>query len=179
MGIKYTGVDHAYHVPVMVTGLEKFLKFIAGLMIMEKMEGILFHRRSRLERMNQNIRRTNAVKAYDAEHISGESGIRYLTTVNDTVAASAKGGTALKQKFRDYYQLIKFTLSFTVVFSSCDLLPAGTRDIIRLAISSFTFCSRNADHRISKCHQPGSGERHGCDDEANLQQARSGREDEC
>lgn len=38
-----------------------------------------------------------------------------MTTVNDNVeGASSK----MKQKFRDYFQLMKFTLSFTVVFSS-------------------------------------------------------------
>jgi protoheme IX farnesyltransferase len=38
-----------------------------------------------------------------------------------------RGVSPLKQKFRDYYQLVKFTLSFTVVFSCviCYLLAPG------------------------------------------------------
>jgi protoheme IX farnesyltransferase len=49
-----------------------------------------------------------------------------LATVNEK-AAEPTGVSTLKQKFRDYYQLVKFTLSFTVVFSCviCYLLAPG------------------------------------------------------
>ena len=55
MGCQYTGMDNTDSIPDMVTGLVKFLKYTAGLMIMEKMEGNSFRRQSRLERTNQNI----------------------------------------------------------------------------------------------------------------------------
>jgi heme O synthase-like polyprenyltransferase len=47
--------------------------------------------------------------------------------VNDKEAEEKAGVSPLKQKFRDYYQLVKFTLSFTVVFSCliCYLLAPG------------------------------------------------------
>jgi len=50
-----------------------------------------------------------------------------LTTVNDKLAEAGREASPLKQKFRDYYQLVKFTLSFTVVFSCviCYLLAPG------------------------------------------------------
>jgi len=50
-----------------------------------------------------------------------------LTTVNDKLAEAGRETSPLKQKFRDYYQLVKFTLSFTVVFSCviCYLLAPG------------------------------------------------------
>jgi heme o synthase len=50
-----------------------------------------------------------------------------LTTVNDNVEVADRAVSPVKQKLRDYYQLMKFTLSFTVVFSSvvCYLLAPG------------------------------------------------------
>ena len=50
-----------------------------------------------------------------------------MTTVNDKLAEAGREASPLKQKFRDYYQLVKFTLSFTVVFSCviCYLLAPG------------------------------------------------------
>ena len=50
-----------------------------------------------------------------------------MTTVNDNVEVAAQAVSPVKQKLRDYFQLMKFTLSFTVVFSSvvCYLLAPG------------------------------------------------------
>lgn len=50
-----------------------------------------------------------------------------MTTVNDNVEGATRAVSPVKQKLRDYYQLMKFTLSFTVVFSSvvCYLLAPG------------------------------------------------------
>jgi heme o synthase len=47
--------------------------------------------------------------------------------VNDNVEVADRAVSPVKQKLRDYYQLMKFTLSFTVVFSSvvCYLLAPG------------------------------------------------------
>jgi protoheme IX farnesyltransferase len=47
--------------------------------------------------------------------------------VNDNVEVAERAVSPVKQKLRDYYQLMKFTLSFTVVFSSvvCYLLAPG------------------------------------------------------
>ena len=47
--------------------------------------------------------------------------------MNDKLAEAGRETFSLKQKFRDYYQLVKFTLSFTVVFSCviCYLLAPG------------------------------------------------------
>jgi protoheme IX farnesyltransferase len=47
--------------------------------------------------------------------------------VNDKVEGAEQVISPVKQKFRDYFQLMKFTLSFTVVFSSvvCYLLAPG------------------------------------------------------
>jgi len=47
--------------------------------------------------------------------------------VNDTVEGAEREISPVKQKLRDYFQLMKFTLSFTVVFSSvvCYLLAPG------------------------------------------------------
>ena len=55
MGSKYIGMDNTNSSRDMVTGLEKFLKYIAGLMIMVKMEGNLFRRQNRLVRMKVSI----------------------------------------------------------------------------------------------------------------------------
>ena len=55
MGCKYTGMDNTNSVLVMVTGLVKFLKYIAGLMIMVKMEENLFCKQNQLEPMNSTI----------------------------------------------------------------------------------------------------------------------------
>lgn len=50
-----------------------------------------------------------------------------MTTVNDNAAEAERAESPVKQKLRDYFQLMKFTLSFTVVFSSvvCYLLAPG------------------------------------------------------
>ena len=47
--------------------------------------------------------------------------------MNDNVEVAAPAVSPVKQKLRDYFQLMKFTLSFTVVFSSvvCYLLAPG------------------------------------------------------
>ncbi len=47
--------------------------------------------------------------------------------MNDNVEVADRAVSPVKQKLRDYYQLMKFTLSFTVVFSSvvCYLLAPG------------------------------------------------------
>ncbi|HLO80839.1 MAG TPA: heme o synthase [Chitinophagaceae bacterium] len=47
--------------------------------------------------------------------------------MNDNVEVAERAVSPVKQKLRDYYQLMKFTLSFTVVFSSvvCYLLAPG------------------------------------------------------
>lgn len=47
--------------------------------------------------------------------------------MNDTVEGAEREISPVKQKLRDYFQLMKFTLSFTVVFSSvvCYLLAPG------------------------------------------------------
>ncbi|HSF45597.1 MAG TPA: heme o synthase [Chitinophagaceae bacterium] len=47
--------------------------------------------------------------------------------MNDNVEVAAQVVSPVKQKLRDYFQLMKFTLSFTVVFSSvvCYLLAPG------------------------------------------------------
>jgi hypothetical protein len=46
----------------METGLVKFLKYIAGLMIMVKMEEILYPRQSQFHRMRRTIRGKEEVK---------------------------------------------------------------------------------------------------------------------
>ena len=51
MGCKYTGMDNTNSTRVTETGQEKFLKYIAGHMIMVKMEENLFRRQNRLVRM--------------------------------------------------------------------------------------------------------------------------------
>ena len=55
MGSQYIGMDNTDQSRVMVTGKVKFLKYIAGLMIMVKMEENLFRRQSRLGRMRVSI----------------------------------------------------------------------------------------------------------------------------
>lgn len=50
-----------------------------------------------------------------------------MTTLNDQVAEEGRSQHGFGRKIRDYFQLAKFTLSFTVVFSSvvCFLLAPG------------------------------------------------------
>ena len=55
MGCQYTGMDNTDPARVMVTGREKFRKFIAGLMIMVKMEENLFRKQNHLEPMKASL----------------------------------------------------------------------------------------------------------------------------
>src|ERR1700722_10780400 len=85
----------------MATGLEKFLKFIAGPMTMVKTERNLSCKQNHLEPMNSTIS-------------SGRKPLILKSAENIKQSGSFK----IADKLKDYMLLVKFNLSFMVVFSA-------------------------------------------------------------
>src|SRR5688572_25514572 len=92
----------------MVTGRVKFLKCIAGLMIMEKMEENSFRKRSRLGLMKQR----NISPLHPPLQAGNYEEYEFMKSDNNSSSLNIAG------KIKDYLKLIKLSLSIMVVFSS-------------------------------------------------------------